>query len=67
MFDSVLKTSCEIIEFGWSKDRSPVDTFILGLATSIRERNDYEEKVSFVVWCCLLGDNPNDAKNRYKL
>ncbi|KAM7474977.1 hypothetical protein LguiB_022220 [Lonicera macranthoides] len=44
MFDSVLKTSCEIIEFGWSKDRSPVDTFILGLATSIRERNDYEEK-----------------------
>ncbi|CAK9172101.1 unnamed protein product [Ilex paraguariensis] len=27
MFESVLKTSCEIIEFGWSKDRSPVDTF----------------------------------------
>ena len=49
MFESVLKTSCEIIEFGWSKDRSPVDTFIMGLATSIRERNDYEEEV-----CCLL-------------
>lgn len=46
MFESVLKTSCEIIEFGWSKDRSPVDTFIMGLATSIRERNDYEEEVS---------------------
>ncbi|KAL1833745.1 phosphatidylinositol 4-kinase alpha 1 isoform X1 [Daucus carota subsp. sativus] len=44
MFESVLKTSCEIIEFGWSKDRSPVDTFIMGLATSIRERNDYEEE-----------------------
>ncbi|XP_047337579.1 phosphatidylinositol 4-kinase alpha 1-like [Impatiens glandulifera] len=42
MFESVLKTSCEIIEFGWSKDRSPIDTFILGLATSIRDRNDYE-------------------------
>ncbi|PSS29414.1 Phosphatidylinositol 4-kinase alpha 1 like [Actinidia chinensis var. chinensis] len=44
MFESVLKTSCEIIEFCWSKDRSPVDTFIMGLATSIRERNDYEEE-----------------------
>lgn len=45
MFESVLKTSCEIIEFGWKKDRSPVETFILGLATSIRERNDYGEEV----------------------
>ncbi|KAI8028634.1 Phosphatidylinositol 4-kinase alpha 1 [Camellia lanceoleosa] len=45
MFESVLKTSCEIIEFGWSKDRSPVDSFIMGLATSIRERNDYEEEI----------------------
>ncbi|CAL5387480.1 unnamed protein product [Camellia sinensis] len=44
MFESVSKTSCEIIEFGWSKDRSPVDTFIMGLATSIRERNDYDEE-----------------------
>ncbi|XP_059647700.1 phosphatidylinositol 4-kinase alpha 1 [Cornus florida] len=44
MFESVLKTTCEIIEYGWSKDRSPVDTFIMGLATSIRERNDYEEE-----------------------
>ncbi|XAR72828.1 1-phosphatidylinositol 4-kinase [Bertholletia excelsa] len=46
MFDSVLKTCCEIIEYGWSKDRSPVDTFIMGLATNIRERNDYEEEES---------------------
>ncbi|KAG8368260.1 hypothetical protein BUALT_Bualt15G0026800 [Buddleja alternifolia] len=44
MFESVLKTCCEIIEFGWGKDRSPVDTFIMGLTTSIRERNDYEEE-----------------------
>ncbi|CAA0827597.1 Phosphatidylinositol 4-kinase alpha 1 [Striga hermonthica] len=44
MFESVLKTCCEIIEFGWAKDRSPVDTFVMGLATSIRERNDYEEE-----------------------
>ncbi|KAL7118815.1 hypothetical protein ACP275_02G024800 [Erythranthe tilingii] len=44
MFESVLKTCCEIIEFGWTKDRSPVDTFIMGLATSIRERNDFEEE-----------------------
>ncbi|XP_068668107.1 phosphatidylinositol 4-kinase alpha 1-like isoform X2 [Aristolochia californica] len=44
MFESVAKTSCEIIEFGWSKDRAPVDTFIMGLASSIRERNDYEEQ-----------------------
>nr|XP_043623129.1 phosphatidylinositol 4-kinase alpha 1-like [Erigeron canadensis] len=44
MFDSVLRTSCEIIEYGWTKDRTPIDTFIMGLATSIRENNDYEEK-----------------------
>lgn len=44
MFDSVLKTSFDIIEYGWTKDRAPVDTFIMGLATSIREHNDYEEK-----------------------
>ncbi|KAK9071177.1 hypothetical protein SSX86_009745 [Deinandra increscens subsp. villosa] len=44
MFDSVLKTSCEIIEYGWTIDRTPVDTFIMGLAASIREHNDYEEK-----------------------
>lgn len=44
MFESVTKTSCEIIEFGWSKDRAPVDTFIMGLAASIRERNDYEDQ-----------------------
>ncbi|XP_019197522.1 PREDICTED: phosphatidylinositol 4-kinase alpha 1-like isoform X1 [Ipomoea nil] len=44
MFESVLKTSSEIIEFGWKIDRSPVDTFIMGLATSIRERNDYREE-----------------------
>ncbi|XP_058075440.1 phosphatidylinositol 4-kinase alpha 1 isoform X2 [Magnolia sinica] len=44
MFESVTKTSCEIIEFGWSKDRAPVDTFIMGLAASIRERNDYGDQ-----------------------
>lgn len=48
MFQGVLKTSCEIIEFGWTKDRSPVDTFIMGLAACIRERNDSDEKVSAV-------------------
>ncbi|XP_048230508.1 phosphatidylinositol 4-kinase alpha 1 [Ricinus communis] len=45
MFESVKNTSCQIIESGWIKDRSPVDTFIMGLATSIRERNDYNEQV----------------------
>lgn len=50
MFVSVVRTSCEIIEFGWSKDRAPVDTFIMGLATSIRERNDYEEQVRLIIW-----------------
>ncbi|KAG6413374.1 hypothetical protein SASPL_126083 [Salvia splendens] len=44
MFNSVLKTCCELIEFGWSRDRAPLDTFIMGLATSIRERNDYNEE-----------------------
>ncbi|KAF9609104.1 hypothetical protein IFM89_013358 [Coptis chinensis] len=44
MFGSVIRTSCEIIEYGWNKDRGPVETFIMGLAASIRERNDYEEQ-----------------------
>ncbi|KAF3520447.1 hypothetical protein DY000_02059014 [Brassica cretica] len=45
LLESVFKTSCEIIESGWAKDRAPVDTFVMGLASSIRERNDYEEQV----------------------
>ncbi|GLT58161.1 hypothetical protein SLA2020_310800 [Shorea laevis] len=45
MYESVLKTCCQIIESGWAKDRAPVDTFILGLSTSIRERNDFDEQV----------------------
>ena len=45
MFQSVLKATCEIIEYGWIKERPPVDTFIMGLATSFRERKDYEEEV----------------------
>ena len=49
MFDNVLKASCEIIEYGWTKDRAPVDTFIMGLATSIREHHDYEEKVGGIL------------------
>ncbi|KAL0912173.1 hypothetical protein M5K25_018130 [Dendrobium thyrsiflorum] len=44
MFVAVTKLSCEIVEFGWSKDRALVDTFIMGLAACIRERNDYEEQ-----------------------
>ncbi|EPS69994.1 hypothetical protein M569_04764 [Genlisea aurea] len=44
MFESILRTCCEIIEYGWTKERSPVDTFIMGLAASIREQNDYEEE-----------------------
>ncbi|MQL86751.1 hypothetical protein Taro_019277, partial [Colocasia esculenta] len=44
MFETIMKISCEIIEFGWSKDRALVDTFIMGLAACLRERNDYEEQ-----------------------
>ncbi|KAK4747747.1 hypothetical protein SAY87_014333 [Trapa incisa] len=45
MVDSVMKTSLEVIEYGWSRDRAPVDTFIMGLAASIRERIDHDEQV----------------------
>ncbi|KAJ6985494.1 hypothetical protein D5086_018456 [Populus alba] len=45
MFETVMKISCQIIESGWTKDRAPVDTFISGLASSIRERIDYDEQV----------------------
>ncbi|KAG5063266.1 hypothetical protein JHK85_004449 [Glycine max] len=34
------------IQICWNKERAPVDTYIMGLATSIRERNDYEEQAS---------------------
>lgn len=57
MFESVLRTSCEIVQFGWSKDRAPVDTFILGLATSIRGRNDYDEEVTCTPFAHLLQHN----------
>ncbi|KFK22742.1 hypothetical protein AALP_AAs61128U000100 [Arabis alpina] len=43
--ESISKVSCEIIESGWATDRASVDTFIVGLASTIRERNDYEEQV----------------------
>lgn len=46
MFESVFKISCEIIRSGWAKDRASVDTFIVGLASSVRESNDYEEQVT---------------------
>lgn len=46
MFESICKISCKIIESGWAKDRASVDTFIVGLASSIHERNDYEEQVT---------------------
>lgn len=49
MFDCVLKSTCEIIEFGWTKERAAVDSFIMLLATSIRERNNHEEQVSCVL------------------
>ncbi|CAJ1973096.1 unnamed protein product [Sphenostylis stenocarpa] len=44
MFESVTKASCQIIQSCWNKERAPVDTYIMGLATSIRERNDYDEQ-----------------------
>lgn len=44
MIDSVMKTSREVIEYGWSTDRALVDTFIMGLAASIREWYDYDER-----------------------
>ena len=43
MFESIMKTSCQIIESRWAKDRG--DTFVLGLATSIHKRNDYDDQV----------------------
>ncbi|KAL5974826.1 hypothetical protein ACLOJK_031498 [Asimina triloba] len=52
MFESVMLTSCQIIEFGWAKDRAPVDTFIMGLASSIRERNDYDDQTLGLAGTC---------------
>ncbi|KAL9238192.1 hypothetical protein vseg_012653 [Gypsophila vaccaria] len=44
MFESVHRVCCEIIEFGLGNERSPVDAFIMGLASCIRGRNDYDEE-----------------------
>lgn len=57
MFESVMKVSCQIIESCWNKERAPVDTYIMGLATSIRERNDYEEQVHILMVTCALCRN----------
>lgn len=48
MVDSVMKTSQSLIDYGWSRERAPVDTFIMALAASICERNDYDEQVIFL-------------------
>ncbi|KAG7573163.1 Armadillo-type fold [Arabidopsis suecica] len=45
IYESVCKLSCEIIESVWDKDRALLDTFILGLGSIIREKNDYEDQV----------------------
>ncbi|KAI3521762.1 hypothetical protein L1887_11236 [Cichorium endivia] len=45
-FKMPLNASCEIIDYGWTKDRAPVDTFIMGLATSI-----YDEEVGYILIC----------------
>ncbi|KAG2304894.1 hypothetical protein Bca52824_033545 [Brassica carinata] len=45
IFESVSKICCEIIESGWAKDPALVNTFIVGLASRILEKNDYEEQV----------------------
>ncbi|EOA36778.1 hypothetical protein CARUB_v10008074mg [Capsella rubella] len=44
MFESVFKISCDIVESGWARDQASVGTFIVGLASSIIERYDYEEQ-----------------------
>ncbi|GLJ12893.1 hypothetical protein SUGI_0199940 [Cryptomeria japonica] len=44
LFEIVSKTSCDIISFGWNKDRAPIESFILALAANIRERADYNEQ-----------------------
>ncbi|KAI4318629.1 hypothetical protein MLD38_032306 [Melastoma candidum] len=44
ILQTVLNTCCKVIEYGWSTDRAPIDTFIMGLVASVRDRNDYEEQ-----------------------
>ncbi|PWA80976.1 Armadillo-type fold [Artemisia annua] len=40
MFECVLKASCENIEYGWTKDRAPVDTFVPGIPSgSMKEHS----------------------------
>ncbi|CAH2057891.1 unnamed protein product, partial [Thlaspi arvense] len=62
---SVFKTSCEIIESGWAKDRALVDTFIIGLASVIRERNDDKEQADREKQVRLLADLNELAVDRW--
>ncbi|KAI7734468.1 hypothetical protein M8C21_031795 [Ambrosia artemisiifolia] len=39
MFEGVLKSSCEIVKYGWTKDPHK------GLAANIRKQNDCAEEV----------------------
>lgn len=54
IFESVSNICCEIIESGWAKDRALVNTFIVGLASRIRETNDYEDQVTLNLSCSWI-------------
>ncbi|KAF2593101.1 hypothetical protein F2Q70_00042724 [Brassica cretica] len=45
IFGSVIKICCKMIESCWTNRRALVDSFIVGLASRIRVKNDYEEQV----------------------
>lgn len=54
IFESVSKICCEIIESVWATDRALVNTFIVGLASRIHEKSDYEEQVTLNLSLSLI-------------
>lgn len=44
VFESVTKTSCNLIEASWNVDRAAIESFLLSLAAYVRERLEQEKK-----------------------
>ena len=47
VFESVTKTSCNLIEASWNVDRAAIESFLLSLAAYVRER--LEQVSAFIV------------------
>ncbi|BBM99420.1 phosphatidylinositol 4-kinase A [Marchantia polymorpha subsp. ruderalis] len=50
VYESMLKSSCLLLETAWNSDKSSVESFLLSLAAHIRERVEHGEKERHVIY-----------------